>query len=89
MNIATKINPIVDADAHVNPSHDMWADYLPADFRALAPQLEHGEECDYIVFEGTRRKLNLISAQGGREGFGEAVEGVDTFGLDEFDVAQQ
>ena len=35
MNIATKINPIVDADAHVNPSHDMWADYLPADFRAL------------------------------------------------------
>jgi hypothetical protein len=29
------------------------------------------------------------SAQGGREGFGEAVEGVDTFGLDEFDVAQQ
>ncbi|OYU03074.1 MAG: hydrolase [Sphingomonadaceae bacterium PASS1] len=68
MNIATKINPIVDADAHVNPSHDMWADYLPADFRALAPQLEHGEDCDYIVFEGTRRKLNLISAQGGREG---------------------
>ena len=68
MNIATKINPIVDSDAHVNPSHDMWADYLPADFRALAPQLEHGEDCDYIVFEGTRRKLNLISAQGGREG---------------------
>jgi predicted TIM-barrel fold metal-dependent hydrolase len=59
---------IVDADAHVNPSHDMWADYLPAAFRDQAPQIEHGEDCDYIVFEGRRRKLNLISAQAGREG---------------------
>ena len=68
MNVATRIKPIIDADAHVNPSHDMWADYLPEDMRALAPQIEHGEDCDYILFEGTRRKLNLISAQGGREG---------------------
>ena len=68
MNVVTPISPIVDADAHVNPSHDMWADYLPADMRSLAPQIEHGEDCDYILFEGTRRKLNLISAQGGREG---------------------
>ena len=68
MNVATRIRPIIDADAHVNPSHDMWADYLPEDMRALAPQIEHGEDCDYILFEGTRRKLNLISAQGGREG---------------------
>ena len=59
---------IVDADAHVNPSHDMWADYLPAAFRDQAPQIEHGDECDYIVFEGRRRKLNLISAQAGRDG---------------------
>ena len=59
---------IVDADAHVNPSHDMWADYLPPALRELAPQLEHGEDCDYIVFEGRRRKLNLISALGGRKG---------------------
>ena len=68
MNVATRIKPIIDADAHVNPSHDMWADYLPEDMRALAPQIEHAEDCDYILFEGTRRKLNLISAQGGREG---------------------
>ncbi|MEY2942085.1 MAG: hypothetical protein RLY97_99, partial [Pseudomonadota bacterium] len=38
------------------------------EFRDMAPQLEHGEDCDYIVFEGRRRKLNLISAQAGREG---------------------
>ena len=68
MDQVTQANPIVDADAHVNPSHDMWADYLPAGFRELAPKIEHGEDCDYIVFEGRRRKLNLISAQGGREG---------------------
>ncbi len=60
--------PIVDADAHVNPSADMWVDYLPAPLRELAPKLEHGEDCDYVVFEGNRRKLNLISAQGGRAG---------------------
>ncbi|WP_297495384.1 amidohydrolase family protein [Acidocella sp.] len=59
---------IVDADAHVNPSADMWADYLPASLRELAPKLEHGEDCDYVVFEGKRRKLNLISAQAGRKG---------------------
>ena len=59
---------IVDADAHVNPSADMWVDYLPAALRDLAPKLEHGDDCDYVVFEGRRRKLNLISAQAGREG---------------------
>jgi predicted TIM-barrel fold metal-dependent hydrolase len=59
---------IVDADSHVNPSADMWVDYLPAGLRDFAPRIEHGEDCDYVVFEGRRRKLNLISAQAGREG---------------------
>jgi len=68
MSSPTPPTPIVDADAHVNPSHDMWSEYLPAQFRELAPQIEHGEDCDYVVFEGRRRKLNLISAQAGKEG---------------------
>ncbi|AIT79821.1 amidohydrolase family protein [Novosphingobium pentaromativorans] len=59
---------IIDADAHVNPSADMWADYLSPEFRDQAPKIEHGEDCDYVVFEGRRRKLNLISAQAGRKG---------------------
>jgi predicted TIM-barrel fold metal-dependent hydrolase len=59
---------VVDADAHVNPSADMWADYLPESLRELAPKIEYGDEFDYIVFEGTRRKVNLISAQAGRTG---------------------
>jgi predicted TIM-barrel fold metal-dependent hydrolase len=66
---------IVDADAHVNPSHDMWADYLPEKFRDLAPKIESGEDCDYVVFEGRRRKVNLISAMAGREGKDFKMEG--------------
>ena len=75
MNVMTRPNPIVDADAHVNPSHDMWAEYLPKEYHELAPQIEHGDDCDYIVFEGRRRKVNLISAQGGREGKDFAMHG--------------
>lgn len=62
---------IVDADAHVNPSQDFWADYLPKSLRDLAPRIEpggEGEDCDYVVFEGQRRKVNLIGAQAGRKG---------------------
>lgn len=66
---------IVDADAHVNPAHDMWVDYLPESLRHLAPVIEHGEDADYVVFEGKRRKVNLINAQGGRKGKDFKMEG--------------
>ena len=66
---------IVDADAHVNPPHDMWQDYLPASLRSLAPVVEHGEDADYIVFEGRKRKVLLINAQAGREGKDFKMEG--------------
>jgi hypothetical protein len=66
---------IVDADSHVNPSHDMWTDCLPAALRVLAPKVEHGEDCDYVVFEGKRRQINLISAQAGRKGKDFKMEG--------------
>jgi predicted TIM-barrel fold metal-dependent hydrolase len=62
---------IVDADAHVNPTPDFWGEYLPKSLRSLAPRIEPGgndEDCDYVVFEGNRRKLNLIGAQAGRKG---------------------
>ncbi|MEA3178291.1 MAG: hypothetical protein QOI59_1814 [Gammaproteobacteria bacterium] len=66
---------IIDADAHVNPPATFWADYLPAGLRALAPKLEHGEDADYVVFEGRRKKLNLIGAQAGRSGVDFKMEG--------------
>jgi predicted TIM-barrel fold metal-dependent hydrolase len=62
---------IVDADAHVNPPADIWSDYLPERLRDLAPRIERGsndEDCDWVVFEGKRKKLNLIGAQAGRKG---------------------
>lgn len=66
---------IIDADAHVNPPHDMWADYLPENLREFAPVIEHGEDADYILFEGNRRKVNLINAQAGRKGSDYKMEG--------------
>lgn len=66
---------IIDADAHVNPPATFWADYLPSGLRALAPKLEHGEDADYVVFEGRRKKLNLIGAQAGRQGADFKMEG--------------
>ena len=62
---------IVDADAHVNPPPDFWGEYLPSGLRDLAPKIvsgEPGEDCDYVEFEGRRKKLNLIGAQAGRKG---------------------
>jgi predicted TIM-barrel fold metal-dependent hydrolase len=66
---------IVDADAHVNPPAEFWADYLPAHLKDLAPKIEEGEDCDWVVFEGKRRKLNLSGAQAGRKGQDFKMEG--------------
>jgi predicted TIM-barrel fold metal-dependent hydrolase len=66
---------IVDADAHVNPPPGMWAEYLPTALQGRAPVIEHGEDCDYVVFEGRRKKVNLIAAQAGRSGKDFKMEG--------------
>lgn len=58
---------IIDADAHVNPPPDFWQDYLPQNLRPLAPRLESGEDADYVVFEGKRKKLNIVGALAGRK----------------------
>jgi predicted TIM-barrel fold metal-dependent hydrolase len=55
---------IVDADAHVNPPPGMWAEYLSPQYRERAPRIEHADDADYLLFEGNRRKLNLIAAFG-------------------------
>ena len=66
---------IVDADAHVNPVPTFWEEYLPAHLRELAPKLEHADDADYVVFEGKRKKVNLIGAQAGRKGKDFKLEG--------------
>ncbi len=65
---AWTLGKIVDADAHIDPPQGMWRDYLPASQRDKAPVIEHGDECDWIVFEGTRRPVRMISNQAGRTG---------------------
>lgn len=59
---------IVDADAHVEPPYEMWREYLPAEFRDLAPYIEEGDEHDWIVFEGNKRPVRLISNMAGKKG---------------------
>jgi predicted TIM-barrel fold metal-dependent hydrolase len=53
----------------------MWKDYLSPSLRQRAPTVEAAEDGDYIVFEGKRRKLNIINAQAGREGKDFKMEG--------------
>jgi predicted TIM-barrel fold metal-dependent hydrolase len=65
----------VDADAHLNPPATFWADYLPSHLKDLGPKIEHAEDADYIVFEGNRKKLNIMNAQAGRTGQTFKMEG--------------
>lgn len=62
------LGPIVDADSHIDPPYDMWKDYLPTHMKELAPYIEEGEECDFVVFEGSRKPVRMISNQAGRAG---------------------
>jgi predicted TIM-barrel fold metal-dependent hydrolase len=58
---------VVDADVHVTPPPTFWAQYLSPKFRDRAPTVESEGEFDYIVFEGERRKVNLMQSQAGRQ----------------------
>ena len=66
---------LIDADAHIDPPHDMWIDYLPARLKEHAPVIEHEHDGDYIVFEGSRRPVMMINNQAGRQGKDFKVKG--------------
>lgn len=56
---------LIDADAHVNPPPTFWEDYLPKSLADLGPKIEEGtaqEDHDWVVFEGTRKPLNVMSS---------------------------
>jgi predicted TIM-barrel fold metal-dependent hydrolase len=56
---------LVDADAHVNPPATFWDEYLPAKFAGRGPRIEEGapdETHDWVVFEGSRKPLNLMTS---------------------------
>lgn len=61
--------PLIDADAHVNPPPTFWRDYLPKDLASLSPAVEPGgpnDSHDWVVFEGSRKPLNVLSSVAGR-----------------------
>jgi predicted TIM-barrel fold metal-dependent hydrolase len=62
------LRALIDADAHIDPPHVMWKDYLPKHLRDQAPYIEEGDEHDFVVFEGAKRPLRLINNQAGRKG---------------------
>jgi predicted TIM-barrel fold metal-dependent hydrolase len=60
---------LIDADAHVNPPPTFWDDYLPARLAGRGPKIEPGgpgEDHDWVVFEGNRKPLNVLSSVAGR-----------------------
>lgn len=59
---------VIDADAHLDPPYEMWEDYLPAHLKDRGPKIVHGEEHDWIEFEGNRRPFTMINNQAGRSG---------------------
>jgi predicted TIM-barrel fold metal-dependent hydrolase len=60
---------LIDADAHVNPSPTFWDEYLPKEFIGRGPRIEDGapdEDHDWVVFEGSRKPLNVLQAVSGQ-----------------------
>jgi predicted TIM-barrel fold metal-dependent hydrolase len=67
----SRTNPLIDADAHVNPPPMFWDDYLPSSLRGRGPRVEPagpGDPHDWVVFEGTRKPLIMLSSTAGRAG---------------------
>jgi predicted TIM-barrel fold metal-dependent hydrolase len=62
------LRPVIDADAHLDPPYEMWADYLPAHLKDRAPYIEEGDEHDWIVFEGNRRPVKQLNNTAGKSG---------------------
>lgn len=56
----------ISSDSHVNPPAQMWAEYLPAEFRDRAPRVESNDEGDFEVFEGKRKPIASLSSVAGK-----------------------
>jgi predicted TIM-barrel fold metal-dependent hydrolase len=70
---------VISADSHVNPLPTFWRDYLPARFHEGLPRLEETDEVDYVVFEGERKPVGLLSAAAGAAA-GKGAKGYKFYG---------
>jgi predicted TIM-barrel fold metal-dependent hydrolase len=69
MILAGQTLELIDADAHVNPPPTFWDAYLPKAFADRGPKIEEGgpdETHDWVVFEGSRKPLNMMSSTVGQ-----------------------
>jgi predicted TIM-barrel fold metal-dependent hydrolase len=60
------LDRLISSDSHVNPPTEMWAEYLPEEFRDRAPVVERTDEADYEAFEGRRKPIASLSSVAGR-----------------------
>jgi predicted TIM-barrel fold metal-dependent hydrolase len=59
--------PVISADSHVNIPEPAYAEYMPARLKDRAPRVEHGKDRDWVVFEGERMPIQLMSAVAGQK----------------------
>lgn len=78
---------IISADSHVNPPPTFWRDYLPEQCNAVAPTVESTDEGGFILFEGRKTPLIMLSALAGKgqgaPGFGRSPRWVQDSNGDE------
>lgn len=58
---------VISADSHVNPPPTFWRNYLPEQYKPMAPTVESTDEGDFIVFEGKRTPFIMLSALAGKK----------------------
>jgi predicted TIM-barrel fold metal-dependent hydrolase len=58
---------LISADSHCSMPTEAWQEYLSPEFRERAPRIEHTEEGDFRVFEGTRSPIMTLNNLAGKK----------------------
>ncbi len=58
---------LISSDSHVSMPDEAWQTYLDPEFRDRAPIIEHAEEGDFRVFEGSRTPILGLSNLAGKK----------------------
>ena len=58
---------LISSDSHVTMPDDAWQDYLSPEFRDRAPRIEHTDDGDFRVFEGTRTPIMTLDNLAGKK----------------------
>jgi predicted TIM-barrel fold metal-dependent hydrolase len=58
---------LISSDSHVSMPDEAWQTYLDPEFRDRAPQIEHADDGDFRVFEGSRTPILALSNLAGKK----------------------